>query len=595
LSRRLIFTLIAIMLFIGNCYAAYPVRADVARVPGVEAGNWAKYDFIVNYSTDDPSPPIVFPPSEYKQIDYYKIEVQSVIGTIIDYDTIMHYQNGTETTTKISSDLNNPSMGPALIIAANLTAGDSAYGSSDSPKINTTLHLDYAGATRQVNFLSVTSQSLHPPSGYTSSDSMQLYWDSLSGIIVEAIQETNMTRMPDGYETYALIHLTMKETNIWGSASQPSTRVPGVKAGDWAKYAASINFTTNDPNPPLTLSQLQDIEYYKINIWSVIGTNVTYETVMHFQNGTEMTLHASIDVVSGEMDYGALSGFGPVIAANLTAGDKVYLNQFAPPLNTTERGTYAGSQREVNCLYLSQNSTYPYSAQQQYFKYDLCWDKASGIFVTINETLILINSSQGYMTFLNINLIITETNIWNPTPTVAARVFIAPRIINLKSNGKWIVALIELPKGYGAKDVDLASIMINGTIPAAGKTRIIARRWLLVKFDRSQVSSYILSNAQIEKRLTIITLTISGKLENGSIFQGSDKILAFRRPTKATDPCDIDGDRIIGPKDFDCLLAAYGATPDNPTWNPNADIDSDDKVGPPDFALLSANFGRQYP
>ena len=372
-------------------------------------------------------------------------------------------------------------------------------------------------------------------------------------------------------------------------------RVPGVEAGDWAKYAASINYTTNDPNPPLTLSQLQDIEYFKINILSVIGTNVTYETVMHFRNGTEMTLHASIDVASGEMDFGAFSGFGPVIAANLTAGDKVYLNQFAPPLNTTQMGTYAGSQREVNCLYVSQNSTYPYSTQQLYFEYDLCWDRSSGVFVAINETLILIDSSKGYMTFININFIITETNIWNPTSTVAAQVFIAPRVINLKSNGKWILALIELPTGYRAKDVDLASITMNGTIPAAGKAIITARRWLLVKFDRSKVSSYILSNAHIETKLTIITLTIIGKLQNGSIFQGSDKIVAFGHPTKITDPCDIDGDFVIGPKDFDCLLAAYGSTLDKPKWNPNADINSDDKVGPADFALLSANFGRQCP
>jgi len=371
-------------------------------------------------------------------------------------------------------------------------------------------------------------------------------------------------------------------------------RLPGVKAGDWAKYAASINYTTNDPNPPLTLSQIEDLEYYKTNILSVIGTNVTYETVMHFRNGTEMTMPDSIDVSSGEMDYGASFLFGPVIAANLTAGDKVYLNQFAPPLNTTEMGTYAGSQREVNCLYISQNWTYPYSGQQQYFEYDLCWDRASGVFVAINETLIFTDSSKGYITFITINFIITETNIWNPTPAVAARVFIAPRVVNLKSNGKWILALIELPADNKAKDVDRASIRMNGTIPVAGKAMIIARRWLLVKFDRSEVSSYILSNAHLGKRLTSMTLTITGEFKDGSIFQGSDKIIACARPKKITIPGDIDDDFMIGPKDLAWLSAAYGSTPDKPKWNPNADIDGDDKVGPADFALLSANFGKQY-
>jgi hypothetical protein len=593
LLRRLIFTLSAVLLLMSSYYAIYSVRADVARIPGVKAGDFAKYDFIVGYFTNDPNPPIPPPPPEYKQIEFYKIQVQSVVGTVINYDTVMHYLNGTESTTSISLDLNGVNYSPTFIIAANLTAGDSIYNSSDSPKINATLLLTYAGAARQVNYVDTTSQSQYPPSGYTASESMQLYWDKLSGIVVEAIQEINMTNIQQGYVTHASIHLIMNETNIWG-LTPPAMRVLGVKAGDWAKYAASINYTTDDPNPPVKIPEIEDLEYYKVTILSVVGTNVTYETLMHFRNGTEMSMPNSIDVSSGEMDYGAVEGFGPVIAANLTAGDKVYLNQFAPTLNTTEMGTYAGSQREVNCLHMRQNLTYPYSTLQQYFEFDFCWDKASGIFVAINETLLSIDSDKGYTTFITIKLAITETNIWNPTPTIAARVFIAPRVINLKSNGKWILALIELPCNYSAKDVDLASIKMNGTISVAGKAIIIAKHWLLVKFNRSEVSSYILSNVHLIKRLISITLTITGKLKDGSIFQGSDKIVAIAHSKKATMPSDIDGDHMIGPEDFACLLAAYGSTPDKLNWNPDSDIDGDGRIGPADFALLSTNFGKYY-
>jgi len=592
LFRRLIFTLSAILLLISSYCAAYPVRADVARMPGVKAGDFAKYDFIVNYSTNDPAPPISPPLPDFSRVEYVKILVQSVTGTAITYDMIMHYLNGTEFTSSLSVDLSNPGYVPTFIIAANLTAGDLFYNSSSSPRINATLLLTYAGAARQVNYFVTASQSQYPPNGYKGFESWQVYWDQLSGIAVEAIQEVNMTNTQYGYETRALIHMVIKETNIWGSITPPNTRAAGVKAGDWAKYAASVNYTTNDPNPLVNIPEIEDLEYYKETILSVVGTNVTYETIMHFRNGTEMSMPNCIDVSSGEMNYGAVTGFGPVIAANLTAGDRVYLNQFAPTLNTTEMGTYAGSQREVNCLHISQNLTYPYSTVQQYFEFDFCWDRASGMFVAVNETVLFTDSDKGYTTSISIRLIITETNIWNPTPAIAARVFIAPRVINLKCEGKWILALIKLPCNYSAKDVDLASIKMNGTISVAGKAIIIAKHWLMVKFNRSEVSSYILSNVRLGKKLISVTLTITGKLRDGLIFEGSDRIMAIADAEKATLLGDIDGDHMVGPEDFALLRAAYGSTPDKPNWNSDADLNGDGRVGPADFAMLSINYGK---
>jgi hypothetical protein len=371
-------------------------------------------------------------------------------------------------------------------------------------------------------------------------------------------------------------------------------RVPGVKAGDWVKYAVFVNYTTDNPNSSVQPSQFEDLEYYKVIIMSVVNTNVTYDTILHSRNGTEMSMLSWIDVSSGEMNYGAVAEFGPLIAANLTAGDKVYLNQFAPTLNTTESGIYAGSEREVNCLYISQNLTYPSSPLQEYFEYDLCWDRASGIFVAINETAIMTDLGRGYTTFITLKLVITETNLWSPTPSVAVRVFIAPKVIHLRSEGKWILTLIKLPCNYSARDVAVASIKMNGTISVAGKAIIIAEHWLLVKFDRSEVSSYILSNVRSIRRLICITLTITGTLTDGSMFQGSDKIVAIADPEKATILGDIDGDHMVGPGDFACLLAAYGSTPDKPNWNPDADINGDGRVGPVDFALLSANFGKNH-
>lgn len=105
---------------------------------------------------------------------------------------------------------------------------------------------------------------------------------------------------------------------------------------------------------------------------------------------------------------------------------------------------------------------------------------------------------------------------------------IHPRTLNLKSKGRWITACIKLPKGYNAADVDVESIRLNGIIPAESK---LGRKHcgsntssrLMVKFDRAKVISYALDNAKTEKSTTI-TLTIIGKLNDGTTFRGSTTI-----------------------------------------------------------------------
>jgi len=147
----------------------------------------------------------------------------------------------------------------------------------------------------------------------------------------------------------------------------------------------------------------------------------------------------------------------------------------------------------------------------------------------MNESITFIDAAKGYITNMTVGFIITETNIWEPVPAIVAKVFIVPRFINLKSYGKWLLAFIELPKGYKVKDIDLSTIVMNGTIPIKGKAIIIGKRLLLARFDRSEVISLIRNGAssKTKTRFITVTLTITGKLKDGSIFQGSDKVRAF--------------------------------------------------------------------
>jgi len=121
-----------------------------------------------------------------------------------------------------------------------------------------------------------------------------------------------------------------------------------------------------------------------------------------------------------------------------------------------------------------------------------------------------------------------------PPPELSATIDVNPATLNLRSKGKWITAYIELPEGYDVNDVNVSTILLNGTVPAEIHPTDIGDEDsdgildLMVKFDRSEVISYILANVNLtklfEERFMNITLTITGCLNDDVPFQGSDTV-----------------------------------------------------------------------
>jgi hypothetical protein len=58
-------------------------------------------------------------------------------------------------------------------------------------------------------------------------------------------------------------------------------------------------------------------------------------------------------------------------------------------------------------------------------------------------------------------------------------------------------------------------------------------------------------------------------------------------------PGDINGDGVVDIYDAIIFAAAYGSTPGNSNWNPNADINGDGIVDIYDAIILAANFGQK--
>ncbi|MGB9778958.1 MAG: cohesin domain-containing protein, partial [Candidatus Bathyarchaeales archaeon] len=55
---------------------------------------------------------------------------------------------------------------------------------------------------------------------------------------------------------------------------------------------------------------------------------------------------------------------------------------------------------------------------------------------------------------------------------------------------------------------------------------------------------------------------------------------------------DVNGDGKVDGKDTALLAAAFGTTPENPRWNPDADLNNDKKIDGKDVALIAKNYGK---
>ncbi|MEM1564180.1 MAG: PKD domain-containing protein, partial [Candidatus Bathyarchaeia archaeon] len=130
-------------------------------------------------------------------------------------------------------------------------------------------------------------------------------------------------------------------------------------------------------------------------------------------------------------------------------------------------------------------------------------------------------------------LIHTTTFVAPPTPTViTAEIDVDPDTLNLGSKGRWVTAYIEFPEGFDVADINVSTILLNSSVSVDFNAPITIGDYdndsipdLMIKFNRADVISYILANVNLtelyENRFMTVTLTITGKLNDGTLFQGS--------------------------------------------------------------------------
>jgi hypothetical protein len=480
-----------------------PVQAEVARLPGVHVGDWARYDAFYNSTTNDPDSPIPqLTTGAFEEIDYFKTTVQSVRGTNITFQIMVRLKNGTEMSSVLSEDFASASMGPTFFVAANLTAGDALYAipSPYSPVINATLLRTYAGAKREVNSWTQTRDLAPIYVGnhtYRVSGQAVTYWDRASGILDEMVQDAQYARVPEGYVTRTYLRFLVVETNIWNGRN---IAIIDAKTGlNLIRLEKGSSFTVN-----VTLGGTTDyLHGFQVAI-KFDNTRVKCNASWTNINDPNQVFYGQSGLVMGFFIVNNRAGFTAVgetlgIDYVIPLGEsRHYVNVSSGRLLCQLNFTAVGEGNSSLELVLTTTSNYYYYTS-------------------------LVDSNNKQIEFVGRNFSVNVP----VTQMIIATVVLTPSVLNLKSRGRWIAAFIELPKGYDIKDIDLSTITLNQTIhQRSGCTYFGKSSCLMIKFERQAVIDLILRNHQCGKRLRLekVTLTIAGKLKDGTVFQGSDTV-----------------------------------------------------------------------
>lgn len=120
----------------------------------------------------------------------------------------------------------------------------------------------------------------------------------------------------------------------------------------------------------------------------------------------------------------------------------------------------------------------------------------------------------------------------NETETLEAIVHITPSTYNLKRNGRFLNAIITLPAGYSAADVDPDSLSLylvlgdnetsEGIDALSAKPVPFLDTMLNVKFDNREVKELI--QEYYDSFPTNVKFLVVGALESGTLFSGGDTI-----------------------------------------------------------------------
>ena len=108
-----------------------------------------------------------------------------------------------------------------------------------------------------------------------------------------------------------------------------------------------------------------------------------------------------------------------------------------------------------------------------------------------------------------------------------AAIDVDPNTLNSGSNGNYITANVELPAGYDPSQIDIGSVRLNGTVPAAPQFFTVGD-WnnngvpdVAMKFPRGAVEAALTEGNQVP-------ITVTGDIDDTCTFTGTDVVRVIR-------------------------------------------------------------------
>ncbi len=126
-----------------------------------------------------------------------------------------------------------------------------------------------------------------------------------------------------------------------------------------------------------------------------------------------------------------------------------------------------------------------------------------------------------------LDLLKVAQKIGDDPPKLPITVEIHPVSLNLMSQGRWITVYTSLPENYSISNIDISTLKLNDTVSPESRPMSFLNNTMMMKFDRAVVEAYILNATDSSGRFVEVALTVSGKLEDGTEFIGTDLITAI--------------------------------------------------------------------
>ncbi len=197
--------------------------------------------------------------------------------------------------------------------------------------------------------------------------------------------------------------------------SIPNQPIPSIKAvtnlvpGDTFTYSIKgySDFLADNASEPASFKELNQTDFYKVAICSVLGPDIKFNTTWRFLNGTEINLQGNGNLLKGIDD----TQFWAIYRSNLTLYDLVRPSgEDGMIVNQTETRTYANGLRPANVMtyqtqFLDTNDPSLSRAVDEYIY--VHFDKATGMLVELKDMQIY--SDQVVLT---VEWQLEQTNVW---------------------------------------------------------------------------------------------------------------------------------------------------------------------------------------